>query len=119
MRTFFIDGKEHYETKIVTLKGKQYQELKSIAPMFPYTKYTEIIVDGKLELINDWDIEYALRVKYAMCVLALHGVLIMDHCFMLDEDEFVIKNGKLVILNKEKRGTFDYMIKHFGIKKNN
>ena len=49
-----------------------------------------------------------------MCVLTMHGVLIMDmKPLMLDENEFVIENGNLVILNEGKRNYFNYLIKRY------
>ena len=106
METHIIDGKEYFATKIVTFKGKEYQELKSTDVMRPSTRYAERI-NGKLKSITCWDIEYALRVKYAMCVLAMHGTSIMDYTLTLNEYEFDIQNGKLVILNEEERAIFN------------
>jgi hypothetical protein len=55
-----IDGEEYLTTKAVTLKGKEYQELKSANIMKPSTKYAEI-VDGKLVL------GHFLRTIYKVC----------------------------------------------------
>ena len=104
--THIFDGVEYFETEIVTLKGKEYQELKSVDYMKPSTIYAEK-KDGILEPIKDRDIRYALLVKYAMCVLTLHGKLILDYTLTLREEEFVVENGKLVILNEQKRAIFD------------
>jgi hypothetical protein len=105
-----IDGKEYYCFQIVTLKGKEYQELRSREAYYSI-KYGEI-VNGKSVLVEDKDIYYALLVKNAICVLSLHGVPIMDYTLHLDESEFNIENGKLVILNDKKREIFDrYMQK--------
>jgi hypothetical protein len=104
-----IDGEKYHCSGTVSLKGKEYQELKGEGN-YPSIQYAEI-VDGKLKKIEDKDISYALRVKNAMCVLSLHGVLIMDYTLRLDESEFNIENGKLVILNEKKRAIFDkYML---------
>jgi hypothetical protein len=100
-----IDGEEYHFSRIVTLKGKEYQELKS-GGHYPSIKYAEI-VDGKLKTLEDKDISYALLVKNAMCVLSLHGVRTMDYTHRLHESEFNIENGKLVILNDKKRAIFD------------
>jgi hypothetical protein len=105
-----IDGEEFYFSEIVTLKGKEYQEFKCKDIRAPSIQYTEI-VDGKLKIVEDKDICYALMVKNAMCVLSLHGVRIMDYTLHLHESEFNIENGKLVILNDRKRAIFDkYML---------
>jgi len=101
-----IDDKKYYESKTVTLKGKKYKELLSLDPMKPSVLYADIN-DRELSIIKDWNIFYALRIKYAMCVLSLHGVIIMDYTLNLDEDEFLIENGKLVILNKDKLAIFN------------
>ena len=105
-KTHVIDGKEYFATKIVTLKDKEYQEFKSVDYMNPGVQYAEI-VNGEFELVKDWDTFYALSVKYAMCVLTLHGKLILDYTLNLDENEFIVQNGKLIILNEEKRAIFD------------
>ena len=105
-----IDGIEYFETKLVTLKGTEYQELRSTNPIKPSVLYAEII-DGNLSPITDDDIGYALMVKYAMCILSLHGYPVMDRTLTLNEDEFEVRNGKLLILNEEKRAIFDRYIK--------
>ena len=105
-----IDGVAHFETKTVTYKGKEYKEVKSdIAYSDPSTLYGEVI-EGNFIPVNDKDTWYALRVMNAMCVLAQHGCLIMDYNLNLHESEFVIDNGKLVILNDEKRKIFDEVV---------
>ena len=60
-----IDGIEYFETKTVTIKGKEYRELKSTNRMKPFVQYGEV-VDREFIPINNKDIVYALRVKYAM-----------------------------------------------------
>ena len=102
-----INGKEYLKTKQVHLGGKVYQELKSADIMRPETIY--LYETG--EVVKDWNTHYALSVKYAMCVLSLHGKPIMDCTLTLDEDEFVIENGKLVILNEKKRAIFEKHIR--------
>jgi len=109
--THIFEGVEYFETDIVTLKGKEYQELKSVDYMKPRTIYAEK-KDGKLEPIKDWATAYALRVKYAMCVLTLHGHLILDNTLTLGEEEFVVENGKLAILNEQKRAIFEQYVRH-------
>jgi|GEM_PF-6253011 len=104
-----IDGDRYLTTKIVTLKGKEYQELKSADIMKPSTKYAEFI-NGELVLVRDRDTFYALLIKYAMCALSLHGTLIMDYTLMLDEDEFAVKNGELYIFNEQKRSIFNQKV---------
>ena len=110
MRIHTVDGVKYFETKTVTFKGKEYKELKSTDVTKPSVLYGEVI-DGKFTPLKDGDTVYALSVKYAMCVLSLHGYPIMDYALMLDEDEFTIENGKLVILNGKKREIFDRHIK--------
>jgi hypothetical protein len=98
-----ISGKEYLATKRVQLGDKVYQELKSADIMRPETVY----LDEAGKVVEDWATYYALSVKYAMCVLSLHGHLILDDTLTLEEDEFAIENGKLVIFNDEKRAIFE------------
>ena len=106
---YVIDGVVHVETKTVTYKSKEYKELKSAILDSPSVLYGEVI-DGNFIPVNDRDTLYALRVMNAMCVLALHGYLIMDYTLNLYESEFIIDNGKLFILNDEKRKIFDEVV---------
>ena len=102
-----INGKEYLKTKQVQLGGKTYQELKSADIMRPETIY----LDETDKVVEDWNTHYALSVKYAMCVLSLHDKPIMDYTLTLNEDEFIIENGKLVILNDKKRAIFEKHIR--------
>ena len=102
-----INGKEYLATKKVQLGDKVYQELKSADIMRPETVY----LDEAGKVVEDWATYYALSVKYAMCVLTLHGHLMLDNTLTLNEDEFVIENGKLVILNEKKRAIFEKYIR--------
>jgi len=114
---YMIEDKKYLKSKIITLKGKKYQELILISGSIMQSDiiYAEII-NGELDVVKDWETYYALRVKYAICVLSMHGVLMMDYTLALNEDEFVIQNGKLVILNETKRAIFDTYTKKYSDK---
>ena len=94
-----IDGEEFVETGIVTYKGKVYCELQNTNFLTYLYKYGTV-VDGKFIPEQDEDIVYALLIMNAID-------LIPDIPeFRLDEDDFIIKKGKLVIINKEKRAIY-------------
>jgi len=78
MNKRIIDGEEYFETGTVTYKDKEYIELHSVDVLKPRKMFGEYI-DGKFELVNDSDVVYALLILTAMCVLSLHGKLIMDY----------------------------------------
>ena len=75
-KIYTIDGKEYIATKIVKLNNKKYQELFSADIMHPDILYVEN-VDGRLSLVEDWDIYCALREKYAIDKRSLNGQLVL------------------------------------------
>jgi len=72
-----INGQDYLATRTVTLKGKKYQEFHSADIMRPDIIYFEN-TGKKQELVDDWNIYYALRKKYAICEKSLHGELIIN-----------------------------------------
>jgi len=105
--SYMMDNQRFIQSKVVTLKGKDYQEFKSADIMNPRTRYAEI-VDDDFILADDRDICLALREKYSYDVRTLFGTLILDGGgLMLDEDEFVVDNGELIILDERKRAIFN------------
>ena len=106
MKTHEIEGIKYIETKTVTYKGKKYIKLASANVREPSVLYGEFI-DGDFIPINDRDTRFALAIVDGMCILSLHGMVILDYHLGLYEHEFYIENGKLVILNDNKRKIFD------------
>jgi len=103
---YTIGGQEYLATRIVTLKGKEYQEMVIADPCSAGRLYAKMI-DGDFILLEDSDIDLALRVKYAIDPRSVFGTFILDGHFYLDEDEFAIENGILYIYDKVKRDYFN------------
>ena len=104
-QTHTIDGEAYLEIETVSFKGKEYKKLVKTG-MRPGTKFAEII-NGDFLPVEDKDIYYSLRL-ITSDVLSLHGVLILDGpSLYLNEDDFVLEKGELVILNDNKRSVFE------------
>jgi len=81
-----IDSREYLATNIRTLNGKKYQELCSANIMRPDILYLENL-DGKSELVDDWDVYYALKKKYAICEQSLNGKLLLCSSYSISYDD--------------------------------
>ena len=84
-----IDGQEYLATRKATLNGKEYQELHSLDIMRPDVLYIEKI-GNDFKLVEDWDIYYALRKKYAIDEKSLDGEL-----FLYKKDKSLYEESRL------------------------
>ena len=89
IKIYTIDGQEYLATRKATLNGKEYQELHSLDIMRPDVLYIEKI-GNDFKLVEDWDIYYALRKKYAIDEKSLDGEL-----FLYKKDKSLYEESRL------------------------